>query len=395
MVIGGGAAGFFAAIQCKENYPDAEVILLEKSNKILSKVKVSGGGRCNVTSATFSIAQLVKNYPRGGKFLKKLFPVFSTQDTIDWFRKHQVELVAEDDKRMFPVSNTSMTIVDCLLNTARRLGVEIRKNAGVEQLTPLKHGFHAMVDGTELFADKVIVATGGSNKMKAYSWLVDLGHTIEEPIPSLFTFNMPSEEVKELPGVVVKNVQAKVLGTKLKSEGDLLVTHWGMSGPAILRLSAWGAKELFHMNYRFVVSINWLSQSSEEEVRALFPIVSGKKVVNENPFHFPKRFWIFLLKKVGIGEEVTWDALSKKSKNKLVNVLTNDQYNVEGKTTFKEEFVTCGGVSLEDVHVKTMQSKKCPGLYFCGEVLDVDGITGGFNFQAAWSTGFLAGQLKE
>ena len=394
IIIGGGAAGFFAAIKVKETYPEAKVSLVEKSNKLLSKVKVSGGGRCNVTNATFSISQLAKSYPRGDKFLKKAFNSFATKDTIEWFKEKGVELVAEEDNRIFPVSNDSITIVDCLLNTARKLGVEILKQTNIRGVKKEGEVFHLITDDTELFADKVIVAQGGNNKEESYHWLKALKHNIEFPIPSLFTFNMPTEKVKDFPGVVVKGVSTKVLSTKLKSNGDLLITHWGMSGPAILKLSAWGARELYNLNYDFTVSINWMGASSEEEVRLLLPLDSSRKIVNENPFGFPKRFWSFLLSKVEIEEESHWLSLSKKSKNKLVNAITNDQYKVQGKTTFKEEFVTCGGVSLQDVDVKTMESKKCKGLYFCGEVMDIDGITGGFNFQAAWTTAYIAGALE-
>jgi predicted Rossmann fold flavoprotein len=395
IIIGGGAAGFFAAIKVKETYPEAKVTLVEKSNKLLSKVKVSGGGRCNVTNATFSIAKLAKSYPRGDKFLKKAFNNFATKDTIEWFKERGVELVAEADNRMFPVTNDSITIVDCLLNTARRLGVEILKKTNIKEVKMEGEHFHLFTEEQEFIADKLIVAQGGSNKEDSYQWLKALNHNIELPVPSLFTFNMPSERVKEYPGVVVKNVSTKVLSTKLKSQGDLLITHWGMSGPAILKLSAWGARELCNLNYAFTVSVNWMGDSSEEEVRLLLPLDSSRKILNENPFGFPKRFWSFLLSKVEIEEETHWLSLSKKSKNKLVNIITNDQYEVKGKTTFKEEFVTCGGVSLQDIDVKTMESKKSKGLYFCGEVMDIDGITGGFNFQAAWTTAYIAGALEE
>ena len=395
VVIGGGAAGFFAAIRCKEVNPSYEVNLLEKTNKVLSKVKVSGGGRCNVTNATYSNALLVKHYPRGDKFLKKAFNQFSTKDTINWFNENGVELHAEEDKRMFPITNNSTTIVDCLLNKARKLGVKIVKKQNVESIQKVGGEFHLFIGDEKVIANKVIVAQGGSAKTESYDWLKDLNHKIEMPIPSLFTFNMPNEGIKELPGVVVKNVQAKVLTTKLKTVGDLLVTHWGMSGPAILKLSAWGARELHRMDYDFTISLNWLGDRSEEEARKLFPLGSSKKMINENPFDFPKRFWSFLLNKIEIAEETSWLNLSKKNKNQLVNLLTNDHYSVKGKTTFKEEFVTCGGVSLLDIDVKTMESKRCKGLYFCGEVMDIDGITGGFNFQAAWTTAYIAGSIMD
>jgi len=405
-VIGGGAAGFFAALSCKSYHPSAAVTIFEKSNKLLSKVRVSGGGRCNVTHACFSNAQLVKFFPRGGSSLKKIFSQFSTVNTIQWFEQRGVKLKTEEDNRIFPVTDNSQTIIDCLVNETRRLGIEIKMNSAVTAIRPLRSpentgqqpGFEIIINGNQIIhADKVIIATGGSPKLSGFKWLEDLGHSIIPPVPSLFTFNMPHEPIRELMGVSVASVTARLQGTKLQSEGPLLITHWGMSGPAILKLSSFGARKLNEMNYRFTVLINWLGTVNEERLREILARemknIGIGKISGKNSFNLPHRLWLFLLMKLNIPQKKTWNQLSKKELNRLIHVLTNDSYNVEGKTTFKEEFVTCGGVRLNDVNSETMESRKCPGLYFAGEVLDIDGLTGGFNFQAAWSTGYIAGKL--
>jgi len=398
-VIGGGAAGFFAAISVKEHHPQAKVTIYEKSNKLLSKVRISGGGRCNVTHHCFDIRELVKNYPRGERPLKKAFGIFSTTDTIQWFEERGVELKTESDGRMFPVTDDSETIINCLMNETRMLGIGIKTKSNIKKLkqteTGYELGFHS---GGRVEADKVIVATGGSPRASGFDWLRDLGHEIEEPVPSLFTFNMPDEPIKELMGVVADPVSLKIIGSKLQSDGPLLITHWGMSGPAILKLSAFGAEELSKEEYQFNVLVNWTGEKTEQEVREMLKAVVGdhglKKITNVNPFQLPRRLWEFLIGKLEFGENMIWQNLGKKNINRLVHLLTNDEYQVQGKTTFKEEFVTCGGVSLYDVDMKTMQSRKSPNLYFAGEVLDIDGVTGGFNFQAAWTTGYIAGMLK-
>lgn len=398
-VIGGGAAGFFAAISVKEHHPQAKVTIYEKSNKLLSKVRISGGGRCNVTHHCFDIRELVKNYPRGERPLKKAFGIFSTTDTIQWFEKRGVELKTESDGRMFPVTDDSETIINCLMNETRKLGIGIKTKSNIKKLkqteTGYELGFHR---GGRVEADKVIVATGGSPRASGFDWLRDLGHEIEEPVPSLFTFNMPEEPIKELMGVVADPVSVKIMGSKLQSDGPLLITHWGMSGPAILKLSAFGARELSDKEYEFTVLVNWTGEKTEQEVRETLKAVVGdhglKKITNVNPFQLPGRLWEFLIGKLEFGENMIWQNLGKKNINRLVHLLTNDEYQVQGKTTFKEEFVTCGGISLYDVDMKTMQSRKSPNLYFAGEVLDIDGVTGGFNFQAAWTTGYIAGMLK-
>jgi len=396
-IIGGGAAGFFAAFSVKEHHPQAKVIIFEKSDKLLSKVKISGGGRCNVTNACFHPSQLSKFYPRGEKQLKKAFSVFQPKDTVDWFANRGVELKAEADNRMFPASDDSQTIIDCFLREAQLKNIQILKQSPVVELTPKEKGFTLVFKASKQDFDKVVVASGGSPKARGFDWLQNLGHSIVDPLPSLFTFNMPTEPIKELMGLVVENATARIQGTKLQYTGPVLITHWGMSGPAILKLSAWGARLLFDKNYQFNVQVNWLSIKNESEVNELLettlPSIRKKKIANANPFGLANRMWLFLLDKVGLNPDSLWLELSKKNRNKLINVLLNDIYAVSGKTTFKEEFVTCGGVSLSDIDMKTMQSRVCKDLYFAGEVMDVDGITGGFNFQAAWTTGFIAGKL--
>lgn len=397
-VIGGGAAGFFAALSAKKHSPKSEVVIFEKSNKLLAKVKISGGGRCNVTHACFKASMLSKFYPRGAKQLKKSFTLFNTNHTIAWFKDRGVELKKESDNRMFPVSDSSTTIINCFLDEARRLGVKIEKETAVTKIVQAKNKINLTVNGFDYIYDKVIVATGGSPKLEGLNWLKSLGHTIVHPLPSLFTFNMPNEGIKILQGLSVKNAIVRIQGTKLMQDGPLLITHWGMSGPAILKTSAWGARDLANLNYEFKVMINWAGISNEDDVRILLNRhcynYDKKKLENSNPFQIPSRLWRYLLLKSELeGSKMNCD-LSKKEKNKLINTLLNDVFEVKGKTTFKEEFVTCGGVSLNDVDMKTMQSKVVSNLYFAGEVLNIDGVTGGFNFQAAWTTGYIAGQLK-
>ena len=397
-IIGGGAAGFFAAFSVKEHHPTAVVTIFEKSDKLLSKVKISGGGRCNVTHACFKPSLLSKFYPRGEKQLKKAFSVFQPKDTVEWFAKRGVSLKAEIDNRMFPDTNNSQTIIDCFLKEARTKDIKIVKNNAVSSFEPNDKGIYLnFKTGNQQF-DKVVLATGGSPKMRGFEWLEKTGHTIVEPLPSLFTFNMPKESITELMGLVVENATVRIQATKLQYSGPVLVTHWGMSGPAILKLSAWGARLLFKKSYQFNIQINWLSIKNEEEVNSILiekeSSIRKKKIANANPFTLPNRMWVYLLERVQINPDLPWFELSKKNKNKLINVLLNDVYEVCGKTTFKEEFVTSGGVSLEDVNFSTMESLKCKNLYFAGELLNIDGITGGFNFQAAWTTGFIAGKLN-
>ncbi len=397
-IIGGGAAGFFAAIHVKENYPDAEVSILEKSKKFLSKVKVSGGGRCNVTNACSSISELSKAYPRGGKQLKKIFPQFYTKHTQEWFESRRVPLVTQEDQCIFPVSQDSQTIIDCFMNEVQRLGIKLITQAGITSIELKDDKYFLKAKGEGVFEyDKIIIATGGSPKLQGLKWLEELGHKIENPVPSLFTFNMPHEPIKELMGVVVEKAITRIKGEKLLADGPLLITHWGMSGPAILVLSAFGARLLEEKNYSFTVQVNWVNELNQQLVQddltSLSKEFAEKQLKNIRPYYLPTRLWTFLLEKVGLDPERKWNEIGKKGINKLLNILTNDEYQVKGKTTFKEEFVTCGGVSLESINAKTMESKSCPGLFFAGEVLDIDAITGGYNFQAAWTTGFVAAKL--
>jgi hypothetical protein len=400
-IIGGGAAGMFSALQVKENYPDAEVIVFEKTQKLLSKLKISGGGRCNVTNGVESIAELSRAYPRGGKKLKKLFPVFNNHHMIKWLADRGVETVVQEDRCVFPVAQDSQIIIDCFINEAARLGVSIRLGSKVKSIHPVENQLRIRFDDerrTPQVFDKIIVTTGGSPQREALNWLADLGHQIEDPAPSLFTFNMPDESITKLMGIVVENAITHIQGTKMKAEGPLLITHWGMSGPAILVLSSFGARYLSEQNYRFNVQVNWVHEinndSVREEIEQIIAAHPKKILANYRPYLLPERLWHYLLEKVELNQNKKWGDLSGKNINKIVSVLTNDIYAVRGKTTFRDEFVTCGGVSLNEIDFKSMQSKKVKNLYFAGEVLDIDAITGGYNFQAAWTTGFIAGKLS-
>jgi len=392
-VIGGGAAGFMAAITAKETNPKASVTIFEKTDKVLAKVKVSGGGRCNVTNATFSISQLIKSYPRGGRELKKSFNHFFTTDTVNWFENRGVTLKTESDNRMFPSSNSSQTIVDLLLNTVENLAIRLSYKSKINAITASENRINLSINGETLIFDKVIIASGGSPKESGLDWLKKLGYEIVSPVPSLFTFNMPKNPITELMGLSVPNVITSIKGSKLRQTGPLLITHWGMSGPAILKLSAWGAQYLAKQNYNFSVQVNWLS-INEEELRSQFSNMtsSRKQMYKHNPLEIPKRLWHFMLNKLEIAEYQIWNELSKKNKNRLINMLLNDEFEVKGKTTFKEEFVSCGGIDLSEINMQTMESKRHQGIYFAGELLNIDGVTGGFNFQAAWTTGYLAGK---
>ena len=400
-IIGGGAAGFFAAIAAKENHSNAQVTIFEKSKKILSKVKVSGGGRCNVTNGSTSIKHLVGAYPRGGKQLKQAFRIFSTQHTMEWFENRNVPLMIQEDNCVFPVSQNSQSVIDCFLKETQRLGIKIKMGQGVQAIIPIENQIQLKFIKEEfqtLIFDKVIVATGGSPKRKNLEWLEQLSHKIKDPVPSLFTFNMPAEKITELMGIVVEKTLVSIQGTKLKSDGPLLITHWGMSGPAILKLSAFGARILNEKDYKFKVQVNWVNELNnemvKEELKNIITIHSQKQLSNYRPYLLPERLWLFLLQKLNLPTQKRWGELGKKGLNKLTTGLTNDIYEVSGKTTFKEEFVTCGGVSLESINFKTMESKVCKNLYFAGELIDIDGITGGYNFQAAWTTAWIAGKLQ-
>lgn len=395
IVIGGGAAGFFCAVNAARMNRHLQVILLERSSKLLSKVKVSGGGRCNVTHACFDVKDMSLHYPRGEHFVRKAFHQFFTTDTIEWFESRGVKLKTEADGRMFPVSDSSQSIIDCLLREANQYGLEILMNREVEKMKVESGKWKVMLKGNqELVADFVCVASGGFPKLSQFDWLKETGHSIVEPVPSLFTFNIPKHPLNELMGVTVAGATVKIQQTKLKNTGPLLITHWGLSGPCVLKLSAWGAKELNQLNYHFTISINWLGDAKEEEVRSKIQTARvenpSKKISNSNVVQLPSRLWQFLLTQSGVTEEMRWADLPSKVQNKLIQLLINHELQVTGKTTFKEEFVTAGGIALKEVDANTLQSKLQKGLFFAGEILDVDGITGGFNFQHAWTSGFIA-----
>ena len=400
-VIGGGAAGFFSAITVKENYPEVEVIIFEKSNKLLSKVRISGGGRCNLTNNVVSTKDLASAYPRGRKELKKAFQIFNNRDVMKWFEDRGVPLVVQDDNCVFPKSQNSQSIIDCLLEESKKSGVKIEKGKGIKEILTIDNTLELVFLDEKyksMIFDKIIIATGGSSDLKNFEWLEKINHTIEEPVPSLFTFNMPEEPLTGLMGIVVENVLLGIEGTKLKSNGPLLITHWGLSGPAVLKLSSFGARVLNEKNYDFSIQINWVNEKNTDTVRQELTGISSehpnKLLSNFRPYNLPDRLWSFLLEKCEFSTSKKWNELGKKGINKLVNILTNDTYSVKGQTKFKEEFVTCGGVSLDNVNFNTMESKVCKNLYFAGEVLDIDGITGGYNLQAAWTTGFIAGKLQ-
>ena len=390
LIIGGGAAGFFAAINIAERNRELSVAILEKNKEGLQKVKVSGGGRCNVTHAEFIPQELTKNYPRGEKELLGPFHSFMTGDTIEWFSKRGVELKIEEDGRMFPVTNSSQTIIDCFLSEAKRLGVKIFYSQTVKTIS--KSGpFLIQTQDQELASEKLLIATGSS--VKFWKILETLGHSIVKPVPSLFTFNINDPRIKEIPGVVAQDVEVKVLGSDLQSSGPLLVTHWGLSAPAILKLSAFGALELAERNYQFKIEINFVKIVFEDclEVLKDFKQDSGKKTIfSASQFDLPKRLWQQLVLASGILIEMRWADVNRVQLEALALQLTQAVFEVDGKSTFKEEFVTAGGINLKEVNFKTFESKLIENLYFAGEVLNIDAVTGGFNFQNAWTGAFLA-----
>lgn len=403
VVIGGGAAGFFGAIACA-THPHTQVTLLEASRQPLAKVRISGGGRCNVTHACFEPAGLVQNYPRGGKALRGAFSRFQSKDTVAWFADRGVKLKTEPDGRMFPITDSSETIVDCLTRAASSVGVEVRTGAAVVSVSRLiepnssrlSPAFKIVLKSGEiLHCDCILLATGSSQI--GYQIAKALGHQIEDPVPSLFTFNVLDRQLRDLAGVSV-DVQLRLLmngKTQLEQTGALLITHWGLSGPAVLKLSAWGARVLHDSQYQATLQINWLPQFNPEVLRQKLLLVkteaAKKAILLHRGVDLPHRLWQYLVNRVGINQE-RWAEISNKALNQLIQELTQGQYLIRGKGVFKEEFVTCGGVNLKEVNFKTMESRCCPGLYFAGEILDIDGVTGGFNFQSAWTTAYLAGQ---
>ena len=390
IIVGGGAAGFFSAINIVERTPKLKVAILERGKEVLSKVRVSGGGRCNVTHACFEPNELVKFYPRGEKELRGPFHQFCSGDTIEWFEKHGVELKIEDDGRMFPVSNSSQTIIDCFLNTSHQLGITIVTGQSVQSIFKKENCWKIDTQNETFLAGKLILATGSNPKI--WDLLHTFGHAIITPVPSLFTFNIKDTRIKELPGIATQ-VTVKVKDTKLESTGPLLITHWGMSGPAILKLSAWGARILHDKNYQFIIEVNWLNDRDTEEVEILLKQLkqehAKKTVAKKSPLELQNRLWESLVIASGISNETKWADLSKIQLQNLANQLTKGVFQVNGKSTFKEEFVTAGGIDLKEINFKTMESKLHPNLYFAGEIVNIDAITGGFNFQNAWTSGFL------
>lgn len=392
LIIGGGASGFFAAINAAIHFPEANITILEKSTKLLSKVKVSGGGRCNVTHACFENQELIKNYPRGKKELQQVFSQFSTSDTVNWFAQRGIKLKTEQDGRMFPESNSSESIIHCFLEEAKKYNIDIHVSEEVVELQSNESNIAITTNKHNYVADAVICCIGGHHQHNNYAFLKKMGHTIDELIPSLFTLNFPQSNIKELMGLSVKNGTVKVNGTKHQYSGPILITHWGLSGPAVLKLSAFAAEDFFKLNYLAGISINWVSNTHEEDIKEVLSLEMHSKamVVNTAMFDIPKRLWEFLVLKSDIPISKPWIELSKKQLNKLAQTLSHDLYNMQGKTTFKEEFVTAGGINLREINFKTMESKIIPHVFICGEVLNIDGITGGFNFQNAWSTAWIA-----
>lgn len=393
IVAGGGAAGFFTAINIAEANPDLKIAILERGKEVLAKVRVSGGGRCNVTHACFVPNDLVKFYPRGEKELRGPFNRFSAGDTIEWFERHGVELKTEEDGRMFPVTDNSQTIIDCFTTAVKTLGIQVLTGESIQSLYKAENYWKIDTQNGTFITAKLVMATGSNPKM--WDMLAELGHTIVPPVPSLFTFNIKDPRIKDLMGVSAL-ATVKVKNSKLEASGPLLITHWGMSGPGILRLSAWGARELFAKSYQFVLQVNWLNDVDLDECDVLLKEIKqehAKKMVGKkSPFDFPNRLWESLVTAAGIDAETKWADLTRNQLQALAAQLVNGEYNVNGKSTFKEEFVTAGGVDLKEVNFKTMESKRVESLYFAGEVINVDAITGGFNFQNAWTGAVIAAE---
>lgn len=397
IVIGGGAAGFFGAIQAAEKRPELDIIILEKTSKLLTKVSVSGGGRCNVTHHEFNPVRLAHHYPRGEKALKALFKKYQPEDVVAWFTGRGVELKVEDDGRMFPVTNSSQTIITCFLNEARKHGIRIELNQGVIKLEQRPDHFELTTTQGDVFrCRKVLVAIGGHPQRNAYQWLEETGHAITPLIPSLFTFNDPQKRLAHLMGVAVNDAVIKIEGTKFYQQGPVLITHWGLSGPATIRLSAWAASYLNEKNYECTILVSWIGTIKEEILRKEFLELKKTrlkhKVFSDAQHQLPQRLWQTLCAEAEIDENRTWGDLSLRSLNRLLENLIRFRFNIKGKTTYKDEFVTCGGIDLQEINLETMESRIIKNLYFAGEVLNIDGETGGFNFQAAWTTAWVAAQ---
>lgn len=396
IVIGGGAAGFFCAVNAARMRPDLQVLMLEKTGKVLQKVKISGGGRCNVTHACPDIEYLLQHYPRGKNFLKKLFYSFGPADTIEWFQSRGVQLKTEADGRMFPITNDSQTIINTLLQDLNRFGVQLQYHTDVKKIYQESGIFCIETNQGILKADYVCIASGGYPKSFLFEWIKQTGHNIASPVPSLFTFNMPGNSLCALMGVAVNPVKIHIAGSSFKQEGPLLITHWGISGPVVLKLSAWAARHLAEKNYQFQIVINWIPAFTTSSLQAYWLELqqqnARQRIYSKNPFNLPNRLWQYFLKEAVIPETNNWASINTKQKNALIQLLTQFSCNIQGKTTFKEEFVTSGGIVLSEINPATMESRLLPGLFFAGEVTDVDGVTGGFNFQYAWSSGYVAAQ---
>lgn len=391
-IIGGGAAGFFCAVELAATNPQHNIAILEKSDKLLSKVKISGGGRCNITNACFNVNELIKNYPRGNKELKSVFHKFNPADTIKWFESRNVKLKTEKDKRIFPESNKSETVINMFLNETKKYKIEIIKNYSVKEIKKTTNGF--TVNPESKFAlnfDKLVIATGGNSKPEFYKMFENLGHTIIPPAPSLFTFNVEKHLLKGLEGISVEKARVKIVNTKLSQKGAILITHWGFSGPVILILSSFIARDLLKTNYNYKIEINWIPEIKDikKSLTEIKEKHENQKISSHPHFNLPLRLWKRFTELAGIKKELKWTETSKEKLYNIEKILTENTYHINGKTTFKEEFVTAGGISLKEINFKTMESKICKGLYFAGEVLDIDGITGGFNFQSCWSTAYI------
>jgi len=397
-VIGGGAAGFFTAVNAARLFPDLKVTIFEKSREVMSKVRISGGGRCNVTHHCFDPEILSQAYPRGDRELRWAFEQFQAMDTVEWFQKRGVELKNEDDGRMFPITDDSATIINCLKKEAQKHHVSIRIKSRIDRIAPTKNDKYRLFIRNEKprIFDAVVIATGGSNRASTYDWLQDLGHTIAAPVPSLFTFNFREKIFEDLAGISVKNALVSIEGTSYQHTGPVLITHWGLSGPAVLKTSAWAARYLHDQEYRFTIRINWLHPKNEQQVRdnlnQLRNENARKSASKQDEFAIPNRLWERFLEITNISTQKRWAELSNQQIHELAQQLSSARYEIQGKTTYKEEFVTCGGIPLSEVNMGTMESKICPNIYFAGEVLNIDGITGGFNFQSAWTTGWIAAQ---
>ena len=396
-IIGGGAAGFMAAITAQKTDPASKVTIFERAQKVLAKVEITGGGRCNLTNSFAAITDMKQAYPRGDKLMKRLMKTFSYEDTYKWFEKHGVPLVTQEDECVFPKAQDAHAVIDCLVHQVRELGITVCCKHRLTDICQKEDGsFELMFENASHRSfHRVIVTTGGSPHARGLDYLARLGHKIEQPVPSLFTFNITDRSFCNLMGTVADPVATAIPGTKMRAEGALLVTHWGMSGPAVLKLSSYAARWLAEHDYNSPLAVSWTGrrtrQEVEEELLQLQTINPRKQLGTQHPFGLPSRLWLYILNKLGLNTAKPWGEIGRKTLNRLVETLVNDQYTIAGKGSFREEFVTCGGVSLQSVNVKTLESKVCPGLFFAGEVLDIDAITGGFNLQAAWTTGVVAG----